>query len=171
MGPRVFIRTPDENDWSILLDLHQRSANFHTPWVALAQDEHGCKRYIQRCQSGSFEGLLIWHALDHALVGVVNLSQIFYGGFQNAYLGYYASATYAGQGLMAEGVTMAINHAFTTLKLHRLEANIQPDNAASLKLVERLGFTREGFSRQYLRVNGEWRDHERWAITVENWSP
>ncbi|MBT9313584.1 GNAT family N-acetyltransferase [Leptothoe kymatousa] len=171
MGSRVFIRTPDEDDWSVLLDLHQRSADFHAPWVSLAQDERGCKRYIQRCQAGTVEGLLICHGVDQALVGVVNLSQIFYGGFQSAYLGYYVSVAYAGQGLMTEGVTLAINHAFTTLKLHRLEANIQPGNADSLKLVARLGFTREGFSRQYLRVNGEWRDHERWAMTVESWSP
>ncbi|MEA5463838.1 GNAT family N-acetyltransferase [Leptothoe sp. PORK10 BA2] len=109
MGSRVFIRTPDADDWSVLVELHQRSADFHTPWVALAQDERGYNRYIQRCQSGTFEGLLICHVVDHALVGVVNLSQIFYGGFQNAYLGYYVSVAYAGQGLMTEGVTLGCN--------------------------------------------------------------
>ena len=70
---------------------------------------------------------------------------------------------------MAEGVALALDHAFTTLHLHRIEANIQPSNIASINLVKRLGFSNEGFSRQYLKINGKWRDHERWALTIENW--
>ena len=169
MLPRVYIRPPVDDDWSTLHKLHQRSANYHFPWAEPAQSEEGCKRYIRRCQTEAFVGLLIWHAIEHRLVGVANLSQIFYGSFQNAYLGYYGSVDYAGQGLMTEGVRLVLNHAFDTLKLHRIEANIQPGNTASIKLVKRLGFANEGFSRQYLKINGEWRDHERWAITVENW--
>ncbi len=171
MRSRVFIRPPVEADWSALLELHQRSADFHAPWVSTAKDEQGCKRYVRRCQTEPFEGLLIWHADDHRLVGVANLSQIFYGSFQNAYLGYYASVDYVGQGLMTEGLKLVLNHAFDALNLHRVEANIQPGNTASINLVRRLGFIREGFSRQYLKINGKWRDHERWALTVENWSP
>jgi [ribosomal protein S5]-alanine N-acetyltransferase len=70
---------------------------------------------------------------------------------------------------MSEGVSLAIDYAFNTLGLHRVEANIQPENRASINLVSRLGFTKEGFSQKYLKINGEWRDHERWALTVENW--
>ena len=70
---------------------------------------------------------------------------------------------------MTEGVALVLNHAFNSLKLHRIEANIQPSNTASINLVKRLGFANEGFSRQYLKINGQWRDHERWALTVENW--
>ncbi len=169
MLPRVYIRPPVDDDWSVLLDLHQRSADYHFPWAEPAKNEQGCKRYIRRCQTEPFVGMLIWHAVDHQLVGVANLSQIFYGSFQNAYLGYYGSVDYAGQGLMTEGVSLVLNHAFDTLKLHRIEANIQPGNTASIRLVKRLGFTNEGFSRQYLKINGEWRDHERWALTLENW--
>lgn len=169
MLPRVYMRPPVDKDWSVLLELHQRSAQYHHPWADLAQDEQGCKRYIHRCQTEPLEGLLIWHAVDHRLVGVANLSQIFYGRFQNAYLGYYGSVDYAHQGLMTEGVALVVNHGFTTLKLHRIEANIQPDNLASINLVKRLGFTNEGFSRQYLKINGKWRDHQRWALTVEHW--
>lgn len=170
MVPRVWICPPDDQDWVALLDLHRRSADFHYPWVSPAQDERGCKRYIHRCQTEPFEGLLIWHATDQRLVGVANLSQIFYGSFQNAYLGYYGSVDYAGQGLMTEGVALVVHYAFTHLKLHRLEANIQPSNRASLHLVSRLGFIQEGVSHHYLKVNGEWRDHERWALTVDNWT-
>ena len=169
MLPRVYIRSPVDDDWSTLHELHQRSANYHFPWAEPALSEEGCKRYIRRCQTEAFVGLLIWHAIEHRLVGVANLSQIFYGSFQNAYLGDYGGVDYAGQGLMTEGGRLVLNHAFDTLKLHRIEANIQPGNIASIKLVKRLGFANEGFSRQYLKINGEWRDHERWAITVENW--
>ena len=70
---------------------------------------------------------------------------------------------------MFEGVCLAIVYAFNDLNLHRLEANIQPENQASINLVQRLGFEKEGFSPQYLKINGEWRDHERWALTAENW--
>jgi [ribosomal protein S5]-alanine N-acetyltransferase len=76
---------------------------------------------------------------------------------------------YAGQGLMLEGISLAIDHAFHNLDLHRIEANIQPGNIPSVKLVQKLGFTKEGFSRKYLKINGEWCDHERWALTVEDW--
>jgi len=64
---------------------------------------------------------------------------------------------------------LMLRHAFRGLKLHRVEANIQPGNVASLALVKRAGFTHEGFSRRYLKVCGHWRDHERWAILAENW--
>ena len=99
----------------------------------------------------------------------LTVGQIFYGGFQNAYLSYYVNVSFAGQGLMSEGVSLAIDYAFCTLNLHRLEANIQPQNQKSINLVKRLGFTKEGFSQRYLKINGQWRDHERWALTVEDW--
>jgi [ribosomal protein S5]-alanine N-acetyltransferase len=125
--------------------------------------------YINRCQREDVEGSLICCPTTQEIVGVVNLSQIFYGPFQNAYLGYYADVNFAGKGLMLEGMRLVIDHAFQKLRLHRLEANIQPQNTASINLVRRLNFTKEGFSERYLKVNGTWRDHERWALTVENW--
>jgi ribosomal-protein-alanine N-acetyltransferase len=70
---------------------------------------------------------------------------------------------------MREGLGLALDHAFKTLRLHRLEANIQPANTASRKLIEGLGFRLEGFSPRYLKIAGRWRDHERWAILSEEW--
>jgi [ribosomal protein S5]-alanine N-acetyltransferase len=169
MSPCVFIRRPTESDCQALLSLHLKSKAFHFPWVFPPLTEQACQDYISRCQNEDFEGLLVCHATERTIIGVVNLSQIFYRSFQNAYLGYYADVNYAGQGLMSSGIRLVIDHAFSTLDLHRLEANIQPENTASLSLVKRLGFTQEGFSRRYLNINGEWRDHERWALTVEDW--
>jgi ribosomal-protein-alanine N-acetyltransferase len=100
---------------------------------------------------------------------MVEISQIFLGNFRNAYLGYWIGEPFAGRGLMTAGVAAALREAFTRRKLHRLEANIQPGNAASIAIVRRLGFTREGYSRRYLKIGGRWRDHERWALLAEDW--
>jgi ribosomal-protein-alanine N-acetyltransferase len=100
---------------------------------------------------------------------VINVSEIVRGAFQSAYLGYYAFVPHAGRGHMTEGLALALRWAFGTLHLHRVEANIQPDNEASRALVRRLGFRREGFSPRYLKIGGRWRDHERWALVAEDW--
>jgi [ribosomal protein S5]-alanine N-acetyltransferase len=97
------------------------------------------------------------------------LSQIFYGPLCNAYLGYWATQAHAGEGYMTEGMAGVLRHAFRKLKLHRVEANVQPGNTASIALLARSGFRREGFSPRYLKVAGRWRDHERWAILAEDW--
>lgn len=169
MSRQVYIRKPSQEDLSELLQLHQVSQVFHAPWVFPPLTEIACYDYLDRCLNEDFEGLLICDSAHYQIVGVANLSQIFYRAFQNAYLGYYVHVDYARQGLMSAGMPLAIDYAFEQLDLHRLEANIQPENLASIALVQRLGFTKEGFSEKYLKINGEWRDHERWALTVENW--
>lgn len=108
------------------------------------------------------------HCESDEIVGVINMGNIIRGLLQGAYLGYYAFAPHAGKGLMSEGMQLVLKHAFQKLRLHRLEANIQPGNQASIRLARRCGFVREGFSRRYLKVNGRWRDHERWAILAES---
>jgi ribosomal-protein-alanine N-acetyltransferase len=98
------------------------------------------------------------------LVGYVGVTNVVRGAFQSAYLGYYAFHGQEEQGLMTEGLKLVAGHAFDNLGLHRLEANIQPANAASLALVRRCGFSKEGYSPRYLKIRGRWRDHERWAL-------
>ncbi len=103
------------------------------------------------------------------LVGVINVNEIVRGTFQSGYLGYYAFLPHAGRGYMDEGLRLVLRRAFGELHLHRVEANIQPDNRPSLALVRRLGFRREGLSPRYLKIAGRWRDHERWALLAEEW--
>jgi ribosomal-protein-alanine N-acetyltransferase len=97
------------------------------------------------------------------------VNEIVRGLFQSAYLGFYAFAAHRGRGHMFEGMKLVLARVFNRSRLHRLEANIQPRNARSIALVARLGFRREGLSPRYLKVAGRWRDHERWALTVEDW--
>lgn len=70
---------------------------------------------------------------------------------------------------MSEAVELVLKHSFENLKLHRIEANVQPQNLASIKVLQRCGFTKEGFSRKYLKIDDVWCDHERWAIIFEDW--
>ena len=105
----------------------------------------------------------------NALAGAITVSEIVWGMFRSAYLGYYALVPHDGQGYMKRGLRVVITEAFVTHGLHRLEANIQPDNLRSIGLVKSLGFRKEGYSPRYLKIAGRWRDHERWAITKEEW--
>ena len=118
---------------------------------------------LARWKLPSNKCFFIWHS-RRELVGVVNISEIVRGPFCSAYVGYYAFEPFAGRGFMTEGLRQVIDHLFGKMKLHRLEANIQPENRRSIDLVKRLGFRKEGYSPRYLKVAGRWRDHERWAL-------
>ena len=102
--------------------------------------------------------------------GARRVSEIVRGSFLSGYLGYYAFMPHHHRGYMTLGLQAVVRKAFHELRLHRLEANIQPENVASRQLVRRLGFRKEGLSLRYLKIGGRWRDHERWALTVEDWS-
>ena len=161
--PRVIIARGAQADRTELLRANQDSRAHHLPWVEPFTDDAGFDAWIARTLIGPHVGLVARETASARIVGVVNINEIVAGTFQSAYLGYYGMAWCAGRGLMTEAVRLAVRYAFDTLGLHRVEANIQPGNARSIALVRRLGFTREGFSPRYLRVGGEWRDHERWA--------
>ncbi|MGI9181865.1 MAG: GNAT family N-acetyltransferase [Longimicrobiaceae bacterium] len=168
-GRRVFLREPRPEDQEEVIALNRGSARHYGGWVSPPATPEQFAAYVERCAREDFEGLLVCRAADGAIMGTVNLSQIFRGPFQNAYAGYFIGAPFAGQGYMTDALDLALRHAFRTLKLHRIEANIQPENAASIALVRKLGFRLEGFSPRYLKIGGRWRDHERWAILREEW--
>jgi len=101
------------------------------------------------------------------MVGIITIDSIIRGRYQSASVSYAAFAAATGRGYMSEGLALVLRYAFCELRLHRLEASIQPANQASLRLVGRLGFRKEGYSPAMLFIDGDWRDHERWAITRE----
>jgi len=140
------------------------------PPATRAQFAQFVTRYASRDREPSHAGFLVRRRSDHALVGVFNFSQIVRGGFRSTYLGYMGFLPHAGQGYMSEGMALALDVAYRKLGLHRVEVNIQPTNLRSLALAQRLGFTREGFSRRYVKIAGRWRDHERYAMLAEDWA-
>jgi ribosomal-protein-alanine N-acetyltransferase len=145
------------------------SRTFHSPWATAPIDDERFATYLADARRADFEAMLVYRQQDGAIIGFFNLSQIVRHGLQSAYLGYAVGKPFAGQGYMREGIELVLRHAFTNMRLHRIEANIQPGNQASLALARGAGFRREGFSPRYLKIAGRWRDHERWAILAEEW--
>ncbi|MBL8631434.1 MAG: GNAT family N-acetyltransferase [Rhodospirillaceae bacterium] len=145
------------------------SQSFHQPWVYPASEQRRYRAYLDRIADGRAYGFMIARSEDNAFLGVININDPIFGGFRSASIGYYINADFARRGYMSEALALVLDYAFTTLQLHRLEANIQPANEASIGLVKRLGFRNEGFSPAFLQINGVWRDHERWAILAEEW--
>ena len=165
---RVIVTPACRADCADLVQANQASRDHHLPWSEPFIDASGFDAWFARTQTGAHVGLVARDRESMRVVGVVNLMEIVFGIFQSAYVGYYGMAWCAGRGLMTEAVRLGVAHGFGELGLHRLEANIQPDNARSIALVQRLGFRREGFSPRYLRIGGVWRDHERWAKLADD---
>lgn len=169
VGKRVFLRTPARGDTEESIALNRASLRLHRGLAYPPTQAAEFAKFLERCRRADSVCCFICRLDDGAIVGSINLSQIFGGGFRSAYLGYYVGEQFAGRGYMTEALQLMLRYAFEDLKLHRLEANIQPGNVASLALVKRAGFVREGYSRRYLKIGGRWRDHERWAILAETW--
>ena len=166
---RVYIRAPAREDAREFTALMRVSRDFHSPWATAPTDDERFAAYLADQRRPDFSAMLLCRAEDDAIVGFFNLSQIVRRRLQSAYLGYAVGQPFAGHGYMRVGLELVLRHSFTTLELHRIEANIQPGNASSLALARGAGFRREGFSPRYLKIGGQWRDHERWAILVEDW--
>lgn len=166
---RVYLRSPERSDRAEFVALMRASRAFHRPWATAPTDDEAFEAYLVDSRRHDFEALLACRREDRAILGFFNLSHITRGSLQSAYLGYAVANVYANQGYMREGIELVLREAFLNLRLHRLEANIQPGNHASIALARGAGFSREGFSPRYLKIGGRWRDHERWAILAEDW--
>jgi [ribosomal protein S5]-alanine N-acetyltransferase len=167
-GARVRLRVLDRGDRDQFLALAHESRDLHRPWTYPPERADQFDDLFVRSRRDDFVCLIACpvHA-DGEIAGVFTISQIVRGAFQSAYLGYYAHVRHAGQGLMREAMEQVLDHAFGPLSLHRLEANIQPGNQPSVALARGAGFRLEGFSPRYLLIGGQWRDHERYAITAD----
>jgi ribosomal-protein-alanine N-acetyltransferase len=172
-GKRVVLRPPRRSDAPAFLAQAARSRSLHRGLVHPPLTPAAYALYLERyAATGAAPrnvAFLVVRRDDRALAGVVNFSEIVHGAFQSAYVGYYGFAGMTGAGYMTEGLALALDFAFRREGLHRVEANVQPGNAPSLSLVERIGFVREGYSRRYVKVGGRWRDHVRLALLAEDW--
>ncbi|MGW3009903.1 GNAT family N-acetyltransferase [Streptomyces sp. NPDC001219] len=172
MPSRVELCPLSLSDQDEFCTLVQASSELHLPWMQLPATAEEFQVWMRRFDDGTNRGFLVRVRETGAAAGTININSIIRGRYQGASLGYAAFAPSAGYGYMAEGLAATLQHAFTDLRLHRLEANIQSANKASLALVQRLGFRYEGVSSAYLYIDGGWRDHERWAISAPSpWTP
>jgi ribosomal-protein-alanine N-acetyltransferase len=117
------------------------------------------RRYREDMEAGSAIAWLIFESGRDRLVGGITLGNIRYGVSQSAQIGYWTGERHAGKGYMQDAVATLLDHAFGTMRLHRVEAACIPGNARSIRVLEKAGFEREGLLRSYLRINGIWQDH------------
>jgi ribosomal-protein-alanine N-acetyltransferase len=175
LGESVLVRPISEDDRRATLDLRRESEAFLRPWMParpLGDPIYGERDFDVLLGSGwspSRRCLVVYDRVGETLLGGVNLSEIVRGVFQNAFISYWVGAPHVGGGRMTEAVGLALAYAFGPVGLHRVEANIMPSNAPSLALAKKVGFRKEGYSPRYLKIAGRWEDHERWALTFEDW--
>jgi ribosomal-protein-alanine N-acetyltransferase len=163
------VRAPTADDAQAFTAAMRASRRHHRPWISMPQTAEAYAAYLARTERGDFAPFIACRTEDGAITGFANVSTIIRGPLQQAFLSYGGVARFAGQGYMTEALQLVLREAFVTLRLHRLEANIQPGNEPSRALARRCGFELEGFSPRYLKVGGRWRDHERWALVAERW--
>ncbi|GAA4893702.1 GNAT family protein [Streptomyces coeruleoprunus] len=171
-GPRVGLRPLRYEDAEEFTARVRESEDLHRPWLFPPDTVEAFLPYARALiEDPARVSFLVCARDTGAAAGFININNIVRGAFRSGALGYGVFAHAAGHGLMAEALGLVVRHAFGPLGLHRLEANIQPGNTASLALVRRAGFRHEGFSPNMLHIDGAWRDHERWAITAEMLPP
>ncbi|KFG72758.1 GNAT family N-acetyltransferase [Streptomyces mutabilis] len=173
-GPRVGIRHFAYEDGAEFTARARESKDLHHPWLFPPDSVQAYEAYAGRLIGDPTKAGFLICEKDagrpdgDSIAGFVNINNIVHGGFLSGALGYGAFAHAAGRGLMREGLDLVVRYAFGPMRLHRLEINVQPGNAASIALARACGFHLEGFSPRMLHVDGAWRDHQRWAITAES---
>ncbi|HAT3986296.1 TPA: GNAT family N-acetyltransferase [Legionella pneumophila] len=164
----IVILEPSAQDETAFISAMKNSRDFHYPFTIAPTTAEEFQIYLSKSKHESEQYYIAWNE-NQQIIGVFNISGIMRGVFRSAYLGYYATAEHAGKGLMSQALKLVLKKIFTTLDLHRIEANIQPTNTASIQLAMKNGFIKEGFSPRYLKINGIWQDHFRFALTFEDW--
>jgi [ribosomal protein S5]-alanine N-acetyltransferase len=175
-GERVYLRYPSMQDYSAWAELRALSRQYLAPWEPQwARDELTRSSFRRRLRAALREArddlgysYLIFAETPQRLVGGLNISNVRRGIAQTASIGYWIGAPYAGRGLMTEAARAVAPFAFTSLRLHRLEAACLPTNTASMRVLEKAGFRLEGMARQYLKIDGRWQDHNLYALLQDD---
>lgn len=172
--PLAILRYPREEDREPFLRARRNSRETLARWEPLPPPGSAIDhpsifdRALARITDQRSRSLLVCDATSGEITGAINISEIVLGPLRSAFLGYWTADAHARRAYATAGVSLAVDYALGPLTLHRLEANIQPNNEASIRVVRKCGFRREGFSPRYLRIAGQWADHERWAVTSED---
>lgn len=178
-GKGVFLRMPRASDFAEWANLREESRAFLAPWepvwpeddLTRAAFRRRVQRYVRDQQADIAYSFLIFRGSDKAIVGGVTLNNVRRGVAQAASLGYWMGAPFARKGCMTAALRALVPFAHGALRLKRIEAACLPHNAASVRLLEKLNFTREGLARKYLCIAGEWQDHILYARLAEDPMP
>ncbi|HEX5999214.1 MAG TPA: GNAT family protein [Hyphomicrobiaceae bacterium] len=178
-GQRVYLRYPTMQDYPAWAELRALSRQHLIPWEPQwSRDEltrSSFRRRLRLTQRESRDDLgyayMIFADTPLRLVGGLNVSNVRRGIAQTASIGYWIGAPYAGRGLMTDAVRAVTHYAFASLRLNRLEAACLPNNAASMRVLQNAGFQLEGRARQYLKIDGQWRDHNLFAVLHDDPRP
>jgi ribosomal-protein-alanine N-acetyltransferase len=178
LGEGVSLRHPEARDFAAWQQVRSESRDFLAPWEPTWPDDeltigsfrYKLRRYAQDIRDGRNFPFYLFREEDGRLVGGVTLSQVRRGAAQTGTLGYWVGAAFQRRGHISAAVQAVVGFAFDELRLHRVEAACQPENAASRAVLRKNGFHEEGLARAYLRINGAWRDHVLYARVNADWS-
>lgn len=169
---RHLLRLPRFHDYRQWYRLRSDSRRFLEPWEPSWRGDELTEgsfrsrviRNEQEFSSGQAVPLLIFERAENTLLGGLTVGYIRRGAAQCCMIGYWMGERHAGQGHMFGALKLAIPYIFSSLQLHRIEAACIPDNTRSIRLLEKAGFQQEGYLREYLKINGEWRDHVMYSL-------
>jgi ribosomal-protein-alanine N-acetyltransferase len=178
-GKGVYMRTPHISDYVEWAALREESRDFLIPWEPTWPDDdltraafrRRLRRYYRDIREDEAYPFFIFRSRGDVLAGGLTMSHVRRGVTQSCSLGYWVGKSHSRQGLMSASVAAVVGFAFDTLRLHRIEAACLPDNVASIRLLEKAGFSREGVARRYLRINDAWRDHLLFALLEDDPRP
>jgi ribosomal-protein-alanine N-acetyltransferase len=170
-GKKIFLRPPTSKDFRGFAALMKIQRAEYRGFVTRQVKRNWFNEFVSRWQDEHARSFLICRQPDGAIVGSIGIFNIVRRNAKTAFTGYSVGAAHLRQGYATEALQLVLRFAFKKLKLHRLEASIQPHNAPSIALAKRAGFVHEGLSSRLVKIGGRWRDHERWAILAEDWRP
>jgi ribosomal-protein-alanine N-acetyltransferase len=172
----ITLRLIRQRDASAWREVRRRNREWLQPWEASLPPEASLitdvpatfGQMVRRMRKDARAGrALPWAILvDGRLAGQLTVGGITYGSLRSAYIGYWIDKDLAGRGVMPAAVAMACDYCFDNVRLHRVEINIRPENAASLRVVDKIGLRKEGDRPKYLHIDGDWRDHVTYVVTA-----
>ncbi|GKX53163.1 ribosomal protein S5-alanine N-acetyltransferase [Budvicia aquatica] len=176
---RMVVRLANERDAYRLADYYTENKDFLKPWEPVRDQSYGypsgwqvrLNMINELHKQGNAYYFLLLDPDEKEVIGVANFSHVLRGDFQACILGYSLGQKWQGQGLMYEALKSALRYMFNQQNMHRIMANYMPHNKRSGDLLVRLGFEREGYAKDYLRIDGQWQDHVLMALTNSDWKP
>ncbi|WP_406945898.1 GNAT family N-acetyltransferase [Halobacillus sp. SY10] len=172
IGTSIYIKTVANLNARDLLLFEEKNRSFFEQYSMGRADGfytvEGQRERMETFKKGAAEDTEYFFGIFHKdtdeLIGTVHLFQVLRGSLQSAFIGYFLDKDYNGRGFTTEAVRLLVNHAFVDLHLHRIEAGVMPQNKASIRVLEKAGFHKEGMAKKNVKINGKWEDHQVLAI-------